>query len=69
MGADKYKRFKLGIQSMEYIVNEIPYIQMNIISNLTKINFLRNIINNLSIIHTFKNFIPYINLKINVNII
>jgi len=51
---NKYKRFKLGIQSMEYIVNEIPYIQMNIISNLTKINFLRNIINNLNLNNNIK---------------
>ena len=46
---DRFKRFKLGIQSMEYIVKEIPFSQMNIISNLTEINFLRNIINNLSL--------------------
>ena len=46
---DRFKRFKLGVQSMEYIIREIPFSQMNIISNLTEINFLRNIINNLSL--------------------
>ena len=46
---DRFKRFKLGIQSMEYIIREIPFSQMNIISNLTEINFLRNIINNLGL--------------------
>ena len=53
---DKFKRFKLGIRSMEYIVTEIPFAQMNIISNLTEINFLRNLINNLSLKNNIKFF-------------
>ncbi len=33
-GADKYKRFKLGIQSMEYIKEDIPDCELRIISNI-----------------------------------
>ena len=44
---DKFKRFELGIQAMEYIIKEIPECQMKIISNLSNILFLENALNNL----------------------
>ena len=44
---DKFKRFELGIQAMEYIIKEIPECQMKIISNLSNIFFLENALNNL----------------------
>lgn len=52
---DIFKRFELGIQAMEYISKEIPESQMSIISNLTNIFFLKNIINNLIL----KNYIKF----------
>ena len=52
---NKYKRFKLGIQSMEYIIEEIPECQMKIISNIRHVVFLENLINNLIL----KNYIKF----------
>ena len=48
---DKLKRFELGIQSMEYIRNEIPETQMRIVTNKTNTNidYLKNLINILSL--------------------
>ena len=43
----KKKRFVIGIQSMEYIINEIPKCELKIISNLTDINNLYFLVNNL----------------------
>ena len=45
---NKYKRFNLGIQAMEYIVKEIPKIEMKIISKIFDDN-LKNIIANLNL--------------------
>ena len=55
---DKKKRFSLGIQSVEYIVKEIPECEFKIISNITGINHLKNICNNLNIQNKIK-FIEY----------
>ena len=41
---DKYKRFILGIQAMEYIVREIPKIEMKIITKISGDNNLQKII-------------------------
>ena len=46
---DKYKRFNLGIQAMEYIVKEIPKIEMKIITKIFGIENLQNIICNLNL--------------------
>ena len=51
---DKKKRFSLGIQSMEYIIKEIPDCELQIISDLTGIYFLQNICNNLNILNNIK---------------
>ena len=45
----KNKRFSIGIQSMEYIINHLPECELQIISNTNKINSLKNLINNLNI--------------------
>ena len=55
---DKKKRFKLGILSMEYILQDIPQCELNIISNLTGINSQQNLINNLNLKSNIK-FIGY----------
>jgi glycosyltransferase involved in cell wall biosynthesis len=46
---DKYKRFILGIQSMEYIVKEMPKIKMKIITKIFGIENLQYIIGNLNL--------------------
>ena len=46
---DKYKRFDLGIQSMEYIIKEIPEAKMMIISSLDKTQFLHNLLYNIGL--------------------
>ena len=44
---DRFKRFELGIQAMEYISEQIPEVKMNIITNITNIEYIKNIINSL----------------------
>ena len=46
---DKYKRFNLGIQAMEYIDKEIPKIEMKIITKIFGIKNLQDIIDNLNL--------------------
>ena len=46
---DIYKRFDLGIQSMEYIIKEIPEAKMMIISSLDKTEFLHNLLYNIGL--------------------
>ena len=41
---DRLKRFDLGILAMEFIIKEIPEVEMKIISNITNIEYLKNII-------------------------
>ena len=48
---DKYKRFDLGIKTMEYIIKEIPETKMNIISHLNDTEFLHDLIENLNLKH------------------
>ena len=43
---DKYKRFELGIKSMEFIIKEVPDCQMKIISELKYIDYLQEYVNN-----------------------
>ena len=51
---DRLKRFELGIQAMEYITKEIPEIQMRIVTNITNVDFLNNLINFLSLENNIK---------------
>ena len=46
---DKFKRFILGIQAMEYIVKEIPKIEMKIITKISGVDHLQNIIESLNL--------------------
>lgn len=57
-GNDKKKRFKIGIQSMEYILQEIKECELKIISNLIGIDNLQNLVNNLNLKNNIK-FIGY----------
>lgn len=47
--SDKSKRFILGIQAMEYIVKEMPKIEMKIITKISKIKYLQNVIDILNL--------------------
>ena len=57
-GNDKKKRFNLGIQSMEYILPHIYKCELKIISNLTGINNLKNLVYNLNLESNIK-FVGY----------
>lgn len=54
----KNKRFELGIQAMEYIVQEINEVKMKIISILNGTNHLQNLIFNIKLEKNIK-FIGY----------
>ena len=58
-GNSKNKRFIIGIQSMEYIIEKIPECKLNIISNKTGINELQNFVENTNLKNNIK-FIGYI---------
>ena len=58
-GNSKKKRFSKGIQSMEYIINDIPECELQIISNITRINHLKYLVENLNIKKNVK-FVGYI---------
>ena len=49
-GNNKFKRFSLGLQSLEYIIKEIPECEMKIISNTSNICDLENISNDLALL-------------------
>ena len=51
---DKTKRFELGIEAMEYITEEISEIEMRIITHMTNIFYLKNLINILSLENNIK---------------
>ena len=53
-GADKYKRFKFGIQSMEYIIKEISNSEMKIISDTDFIYNLKHLVYNLNLQNNIK---------------
>ena len=46
---DKFKRFDLGIKSIEYIKNNLPDVKLLIISKATKVEALQNCIHNLNL--------------------
>ena len=56
--SDKYKRFYLGIESMKFILKEIPDSEMKIISDLNGINELEDLTKNLKIENNI-HFIEY----------
>ena len=41
---NRFKRFELGIRSMEYIIHEIKECEMKIISNITNIDYLNGLV-------------------------
>lgn len=51
---DKFKRFHLGIQAMEYIIKEIPNCKMKIISFLNNTKFLMDLANNINLNNSIK---------------
>ena len=53
-GADKYKRFSLGIQSMEYILEDLPKSEMKIISDIEYIFVIKDLIDNLNLQYNIK---------------
>ena len=55
---DIYKRFELGIQAMEYIINQVPEAEMKIISGIENTEFLQNIMHNLYLENIIK-FVGY----------
>ena len=55
---DKFKRFELGILAMEYIIEHIPEVKMKIITNITNIEYLKNIINYLCL-EKYIHFVEY----------
>lgn len=57
-GADKYKRFQHGIQSMEYIIEDISKCEMRIISELEFIYTLKEFVSNLNLNNVI-NFLGY----------
>jgi glycosyltransferase involved in cell wall biosynthesis len=57
-GNAKKKRFQIGILSMEYIIKEIINCELYIVSNLTGIEHLQNIVINLNLENNI-NFIGY----------
>jgi hypothetical protein len=48
-GANKLKRFSLGIQAIEYIRQEIPSIQLSIVSAIDNIDYLKYYVENLNL--------------------
>ena len=48
-GNAKKKRFYIGIQAMEYIIKEIPYCELNIISSLERIDNIEKLVKNLDL--------------------
>lgn len=46
---DIYKRFDIGVLSMEYIIKEVPKSKMKIISEIINSESLQNLVNNLNL--------------------
>jgi glycosyltransferase involved in cell wall biosynthesis len=55
-GNNKFKRFNLGINAMEYIIEENSMWKMNIISNLNGTEDLQNLVDNLNLENQIKFF-------------
>jgi glycosyltransferase involved in cell wall biosynthesis len=53
---NKYKRFKLGVHAMEYIIKQNPICNMRLISNINGTYELQNLIHNLNL----ENYIEFI---------
>ena len=53
-GNVKGKRFYIGIEAMEFIIKEIPYCELEIISSLKRIDNLEILVNNLDLINNIK---------------
>ena len=53
-GDAKKKRFYIGIEAMEYIIKEIPYCKLNIISSLERIDNIEKLVNNLDLSNNIK---------------
>ena len=51
---DKNKRFDLGIKAMKYIIKEIPDSELKIISKLSRIYYLKKLINDLNLKENIK---------------
>jgi glycosyltransferase involved in cell wall biosynthesis len=51
---DKKKRFEIGIQAMEYIIEDLPECELKIISNLTNISELKALIKNYNLKNNLK---------------
>ena len=47
--SDRFKRFDLGIQSFKYIVNDVKDCKMKIISDFFKIEYLKDLVDNLNL--------------------
>ena len=52
--SDKKKRFDLGIKAMKYITKEIPESELKIISKLSRIYYLKKLINDLNLKENIK---------------
>ena len=61
---DIYKRYDIGIQSMEFVIIEIPESKMKIISSLAKTEYLQNLMYNLNM----ENYIEFVGFIINPEI-
>lgn len=57
-GRDKLKRYSLGIKAMEYIKMHIPECKMEIVSNISQIDYLKTMAKNLNLEY-YINFIEY----------
>lgn len=51
---DKNKRFDLGVKAMKYIIKEIPDSELKIISKLSRIYYLKKLINDLNLKENIK---------------
>ena len=58
--SDKFKRFDLGIKSMKYIIKKVPQTKMIIISDLKDLDYMHNLIKNLTLDNHIK-FVGYTN--------
>ena len=57
-GQDRLKRYELGIQSMEYIIEEVSKCEMKIISNITQNFYIKDLVNDYNL-EKYINFIEY----------
>lgn len=48
-GKDKLKRYNLGVEAMEYIKIEIPDCEMKIVSNISQIDYIKKLVENINL--------------------